>query len=214
MHLLVLSWRYLHLKKLILCFCKSECKYLKCKLLLCAMSSIPGYYKCGAVQWLRGSRHKVQPFLWHPAQTSQVLGQPLAAPRHEHLRTHPALRAAAPGGWVEVGAPFKIHIDMTRIKKDPSCVWENVFFCLFVFFWSGTIWGFDTSRQISWRNFKMTELRCCTFTFRSVEYAPQRCIYTSGKNEETPAKLVIKVVDVSTKSMGDAGLYHPHQQIT
>lgn len=60
----------------------------------------------------------------------------------------------------------------------------------------------------------MTELRCCIFTFRLVEYAPQRCIYTSGKNEETPAKLVIKVVDVSTKSMGDAGLYHPHQQIT
>lgn len=71
---------------------------LKVQIALCAMSSIPGDYKFGAVQWLRGSRHKVQPFLWPPPQTSQVLGEPLAAPRHEHLRTHPALRAAAPGG--------------------------------------------------------------------------------------------------------------------
>lgn len=30
------------------------------------------------------------------------------------------------------------------------------------------IWGSDTSRLTSWRNSKMTEPRCCTFTSRSV----------------------------------------------
>lgn len=65
---------------------------------------ISGYHERGAVQWLRGSRHKIQPLLRPPPQTPQVLSDPLAAPRPDCVRTHPALRAAAPGGRVEVGA--------------------------------------------------------------------------------------------------------------
>lgn len=44
----------------------------------------------------------------------------------------------------------------------PSCISENLPV------WSGMIWGFDTSHQDLWRNFKMTELLCSTFTYRSV----------------------------------------------
>lgn len=49
-------------------------------------------------------------------------------------------------------------------KSYLSCVRENLSVS------SGMIWEFDTSRQDLWRNFKMTELLCSTFTYRSVVY--------------------------------------------
>lgn len=67
-------------------------------------TSIPGYHESGAVQWLRGSGHQIQPLLRPPPQTPQVLSDTLAAPRPDCVWTHPALRTAAPGGWVEVSA--------------------------------------------------------------------------------------------------------------
>lgn len=91
------------------------------------MSSVPGCYKCGAVQWLRGSRHKIQLLLWPHPQTPQVLREPLAAPGHDHLWTHPALRAAAPGGWVEVGARLNSQDKLLRIKMIQA-VSENYYF--------------------------------------------------------------------------------------
>lgn len=69
------------------------------------LSSVPGGSEHGADQWLRGPRHKAKALLRPPPQAPQVLGDPLAPPGHVHLRTDPALRAAAPGGRVEVGEP-------------------------------------------------------------------------------------------------------------
>lgn len=63
-------------------YCKNY-KYQLC-IALYAILSAPGCYKWGAVQWLRGSRHKIQPLLWPPPQTPQVIRDPLAAPRYDH----------------------------------------------------------------------------------------------------------------------------------
>lgn len=52
----------------------------------------------------------------------------------------------------------------------PCCIRENLPV------WPGMIWGFDTSHQDLWRNFKMTKLLCSTFTYRSVVNTIQHLI--------------------------------------
>lgn len=145
------------------------------------MSFITDCDKSGAVQWLCGSRHKISPLLWPPSQTPQVICDPLAAPGSNCLWTHPALWAAAPGGWVEVSARLLTLEYMSRtcifhitvfITVDLNYSYPHespelgklspVFVCL------DMTWGSDTSHQISWRNSKMTEPLCSTFTCRSV----------------------------------------------
>lgn len=130
------------------------------------MSSVLGGSEHSADQWRRGPWHKVQALLRPPPQAPQVLGDPLAPPGHVHLRTDPALRAAAPGGRVEVGELPHTHPGCVRGQKKPK----------HVFFLSGTIWGSDTSRPTLWKYFKMTERPCSTFTSRSVVHVCQHLL--------------------------------------
>lgn len=80
-------------------------------------SSVIGCHQQCPVGWLRGSWHKTHPVLRAPPQTPQVVRDTLAAPGPDNDWIHPALRAGAPGGWVEVWMPCWLRCSI--------CAWNE-----------------------------------------------------------------------------------------